>query len=315
MEQKIALIQVDFANDTILEGGSPDSGFTLLPTEYNGKRYKMDAEIKEKFLNTSVDEFWHTDKDLLEFFQYFNDGTYFCQRKRVKYDFATESNYLKTYSFTGATGEQAKELYELVKTFFAVVVEVKNLKVDTLVAGVDKEVAFYEQRMYKLKRQKREMLTLSDWRILPDIEDTYEGEKAEWIKWRKWIRDNSTPAPTNAEFNNSGLEYFKYTYNLKFPIDPAKYRKLYVDGKLDDGVTDAPAFMDADDTNQWVKHDSQASTDFFKNREVNMFNLAQRGIAPTKKVTQKILDMMKELKINEDVEVDWDRFFVDENEL
>jgi hypothetical protein len=46
-----------------------------------------------------------------------------------------------------------------------------------------------------------------------------------------------------------------------------------------------------------------------------MFNLAQRGIAPTKKVTQKILDMMKELKINEDVEVDWDRFFVDENEL
>ena len=113
MEQKIALIQVDFANDTILEGGSSDSGFALLPTEYNGKRYNMDAEIKEKFLSTSVDEFWHSDTDMLEFFQYFNDGTYFCQRKRVKYDFATESNYLKTYSFTGATGAQAKELYEL----------------------------------------------------------------------------------------------------------------------------------------------------------------------------------------------------------
>jgi cell fate (sporulation/competence/biofilm development) regulator YlbF (YheA/YmcA/DUF963 family) len=90
---------------------------------------------------------------------------------------------------------------------------------------------------------------------------------------------------------------------------------MYPGGKLEDGVTDAPAFMDANDTNQWVKHDSQASTDFFTNREVNMFNLAQRGIAPTKKVTKEILDLMKELNIDEDVEVNWSSYFVDENEL
>ena len=314
MEQRIALIQVDFANNTIIEGASASSGFKLLG-DFNGKRYKIDEEIKNKFLNTKISEFWHTDKDLLEYFQYFNDGTYFCQRKRVKYDFNTESTYLQTYKFTGASSSEAKELYELIDTFFKVVQEVKNAKVNEVVAGIDQEAAFFEQRQYKLKRQKREMLGLSDWRILPDIEDSYEGEKNAWIAWRKWIREHSTPSPADSEFQNSGLEYFKYTYNLKFPIDPSKYRKMYPEGKLEDGVTDAPAFMDTNDTNQWVKHDSQASTDFFKNREVNMFNLAQRGIAPTRKVTKKVLDLMKELSINDDVEVDLANYFVDENEL
>ena len=314
MEQRIALIQVDFANNTIIEGAEKANGFTLLGT-FNGKRHNIDEETKTKFLTTKISDFWHTDKDLLEYFQYFNDGTYFCQRKRVKYDFNTESTYLQTYSFTGASSEQARELYELMDTFFKVVVEVKNAKINAKVAGIDKEAAFFEQRQFKLKRQKREMLSLSDWRVLPDIEDSYEGEKDLWIKWRKWIREHSTPSPADSEFHNSGLEYFKYTYNLKFPIDPNKYRMLYPDGKLEDGVTDAPAFMDANDTNQWVKHDSQASTDFFKNREVNMFNLAQRGIAPTRKVTKEVLDLMKELNIDEDVEVDWANYFVDENEL
>jgi cell fate (sporulation/competence/biofilm development) regulator YlbF (YheA/YmcA/DUF963 family) len=314
MEQRIALIQVDFANNTIIDGASTSSEFKLLG-DFNGKRHKIDEELKKRFLNTKVSEFWNTDKDLLEFFQYFNDGTYFCQRKRVKYDFGTESTYLQTYNFNGANSQEAKELYELIDTFFGVLLEVKKAKIDSVVAGIDSDVAFYEQRMYKLKRQRQEMLGFSDWRILPDIEDSYEGEKDRWIKWRKWIRDNSTPAPSNAEFNNSGLEYFKYTYNLKFPIDPSKYLKMYPGGKLEDGVTDAPAFMDANDTNQWVKHDSQASTDFFTNREVNMFNLAQRGIAPTKKVTKEILDLMKELNIDEDVEVNWSSYFVDENEL
>lgn len=314
MEQRIALIQVDFTNNTIIEGASSASGFKLLG-EQNGKRHKMDEELKNKFLSTKVSEFWNTDKDLLEFFQYFNDGTYFCQRKRVKYDFQSESTYLQVYSFTGASSDQARELYESLDTFFKVVVEVKNAKINAVVAGIDQEAAFFEQRQYKLKRQKREMLTLSDWRVLPDIEDSYEGEKAQWIQWRAWIREHSTPSPADSEFQNSGLEYFKYTYNLKFPIDPVKYRKMYPDGKLEDGVTDAPAFMDANDTNQWVKHDSQASTDFFKNREVNMFNLAQRGIAPTRKVTKQVLDLMKELNINEDVEIDWANYFTDENEL
>ena len=315
MEQRIALIQVDFANNTIIEGAEPGQGFRLLPTDFNGKRHKIDEELKTKFLSTKISDFWHTDKDLIEFFQYYSDGTYFCQRKRVKYDFNTESTYLQTYSFTGASSEQARELYELIDTFFKVVVEVKNAKINEVVAGIDQEVALFEQRMYKLKRQRQEMLSLSDWRILPDIEDSYTGEKDRWIKWRKWIREESTPHPQSEEFNNSGLEYFKYTYNLKFPIDPSKYLKMYPGGKLEDGVTDAPAFMDANDANQWVKHDSQASTDFFTHREVNMFNLAQRGIAPTRKVTKKVLDLMKELNINEDVEIDWANYFVDENEL
>ena len=102
----------------------------------------------------------------------------------------------------------------------------------------------------------------------------------------------------------SGLKYFRYTYNFRFPVDPKIYYRIYPDGKLTDGVTDAPAFMDENDADQWVRQEVEASHDFFRINETNMFNLAGRGVPVRRKLKENVLSHMKDLSVDDIIESD-----------
>lgn len=309
---KTLLLEADFLNGSFSEQRSAE----YYESDYSQpRRTQVDQDLIKKFIDTQVDEFWHSDKDKIEFIQFFNDGMYFCQRRKTVYDFANNTSYPKVYSFTSATKEQAEAFYTKVKDFFFVVKEVANLKIEEKVEEIDSQVVFWEQRWRSLRRQKVNMLGLSDWRVLPDITEKYTGEKDDWVAWRQWLRDSALPSPTDAQFEGSGLKYFKYTHELRFPVDPTNYRKLYPNGKLDDGVTDAPAFMDVNDADQWVETEAESSNDFWKSNEENMWRLAQRGERAQRKVTSSILQLMKDLNVDDLVPVDWDKFYTDENEL
>ena len=172
------LLEVDFLNKIINEESrylDQDTG--TIKVAPGGRRVAFDDTASERFLAAAIDPFWHSAKDQLDFFQYYDDGTYFCQRKKLKTDFTTNTQYFATYQFSDGTADQAKQLYEQIKIFLEVANQVKNLKVEALVEEVDKEVLLYEKRYLKLKRQKNSLLELSDWRILPDVEDSWEGEK------------------------------------------------------------------------------------------------------------------------------------------
>jgi hypothetical protein len=129
MELRKIVIEVDFINKFV----TPNVEIDVVATDYrnrNSKKTALDADLLEKFLTESVDDFWHNDNDRIDFFQYFDDGTYFCQRQKRQYDFKTETSYYKTYSFTGATSAQAQEFCDLCITFFEVGVEIRNLEVE-----------------------------------------------------------------------------------------------------------------------------------------------------------------------------------------
>jgi len=312
MEIRKTLVEIDFLNKIIIQqayGPDPKTG-VVGPIE-GGKKVPFSDELVQKFVNTFVPEFWNSDKDKIDYFQYFSDGTYFCQRKKLKQDFANNSSYWDTYQFKGATKEQAKELCDSMITFISVADQVKNLKVEKLVEEVDKEVLFYEQRYLKLKRQKNGLLGLSDWHVLPDVPEKYDGEKARWEQWRAHLRSDTLKNPD--EFD-SGLEYYRYTYEYKFPIDPDNYRKLYPNDMLEDGVTAAPAYMDVNDPEQWVKHDIEASGDFFQAREITMYNLARtkNKLEPKRIISDKILEMMKLLRVEEEVPVDYNIYYTED---
>jgi hypothetical protein len=316
--QRKILIEVDFLNEYILEEGYM---FDYHADGVNSKpkKRKFDLALKDKFLE-KVDSFWHTDKDQLVLFQYFNDGTYFCQRKKKKHDFNTESTYWNEYQFMGASAEQAKTFYASLDCLRSVQREIKNLRVERKVQEIDKEVLFYEQRYFKLRRMRESILNCSDFRVLPDIEESFEGERDMWIKWRKYIREKTLMKPTDPLFDDengdpSGLKYFRYTYNFRFPVDPKIYYRIYPDGKLTDGVTDAPAFMDENDADQWVRQEVEASHDFFRINETNMFNLAGRGVPVRRKLKDNVLSLMKDLSVDDIIPVDWDKYFTNEDEL
>jgi hypothetical protein len=307
---QVSVLEIDFVNDIILFNTD-----ILADLEFPGRKTKkleMDEVLKKRFLEKVVDPFWHNDKDKLDFFQYFNTGQFKCQRRKLKHDFSTDTSYWQTYSFTGATQEQADVLYKKALDFYEALIQVRQEVIERKIEGIDKEVIYWEQRYQKARRQKNDLLTFSDWRVLPDVEDTYPGEKDMWFAWRNYVRNYTLKKPS--DFQNN-LEFFRYTYDIKYPVDPKIYRQIYPNGMLEDGVTLAPAFLDENDPNQWVGHDVAASSDFQRSREQSMYNFSGQYKTSLKKVKQSVLDIMKLLGVDDVVPIDWSIYYADDSEL
>lgn len=289
-------MEVDFLNDIIV----------ILPHD----KTNITPELKQRFIS-SLDSFWHSDKDQLDFIQFFNTGEYFCQRKKLKHDFTENVSYWSTYSFTGATKEQALQFKKLLEDFFAVSREIKYSEASQAIEKLDKEFIFFEQRYEKKVKEKNDMLAASDWRVLPDVIDSFPGEKDMWIAWRNALRTQVIKMPSDFENN---LEFFKYSFNIKYPIDPKMYFKKYPDGKLEDG-SPAPEFLDSNDPNQWVGYDAEASVDFVNKRLLNIIKYAGNYKPTYTKIRSSVLDLMKKLEVDQISPIDWDNYYVDENEI
>ena len=302
------LLQLDLINNTILQ--APNSATTL--SDFNTaslQTLEFEEELKNKFFEM-IGSFWHTEEDKLEFFSYYNDGTYMAQRNRQKYDFKSESLYWSEYQFKSSTPEQATQVYNTARALFAVAAKRKTDVALKKTEALDKEINFFESKWIKRSREKQMMLNASDWRVLPDIEDSYEGEKAMWIAWRAKIRSIAVPTP---EQYDDKLAFAQTLYNQVYPIDPKNYRNLYPNGMLEDGVTPAPAFMDPDDADQWTNYDDDASSDFLDSRMINKLMYAKQRASGSKRVKREVLDIIKLMQV-ESIYPDFDssQFILDE---
>lgn len=289
------LLTVDFLNKCI---------FTSLT---RSEKIDLTDELLERFINV-IDPFWNSDKDKIDYFAFFNTEEYFCQRRKLKYDFSTESTSWSTYNFTGASLEQAKEFYELCKSFFGVAAEVKIATVDAKIQEIEDQNLFFEQRFVKKRKERDALLQASDWRILPDVPDKFPGEKDMWIQWRSYLRDYTVKRPSEFETN---LDFFRYSYDILFPIDPEKYRRMYPNGLLEDGVTPAPDYMDTDDSKQWVKYDAEASNDFVRSRMQGIYNLNAQYKKSYRKVSSAVLELMKMMQVDDLTQVDWSKYYTE----
>ena len=302
------LLQLDLINNTILQ--APNSATTL--TDFNTaslQTLEFEDELKTKFFEM-IGSFWHTEEDTLDFFSYYNDGTYMAQRSRQKYDFNSESLYWSEYQFKSSSQEQATQVYNTALALFAVAAKRKTDLALKKTEALDKEINFFESKWIKRSREKQMMLNASDWRVLPDIEDSYEGEKAMWIAWRAKIRSIAVPTP---EQYDDKLAFAQTLYNQVYPIDPKNYRNLYPNGMLEDGVTPAPAFMDPDDADQWTNYDDDASSDFLDSRMINKLMYAKQRASGTKRVKREVLDIIKLMQV-ESIYPDFDssQFILDD---
>ena len=306
---KRPVLQIDLLNDYISvappdvadDPNEPD--FAQLVT------VQFTQELKDKFFGL-IDSFWHTDDDRLEFFSYYTDGAYFCQRQRQKYDFERDSTYWQEYQFTGGTDEQAKRVYEIALATFYVQQKIKTILATEKISAIEKQYTFFEKKYLKRKREKKLLLASTDWRVLPDIPDSYEGEKDRWIAWRAKIREVGVPDPENF---STGLDFLKSLYETVYPIDPELYLDKYPNGMLEDGVTPAPAFMDENDPEQWVNYDDDASKDFVDDRVINALIYARSRSNVTISVKREIRDIIRLMK-GEEIHPDFDSsLFVSED--
>ena len=155
--------------------------------------------------------------------------------------------------------------------------------------ALDKEINFFESKWMKRTREKQMMLASSDWRVLPDVEDSYEGEKDRWIAWRAKIRSIAIPTP---EQYDDKLDLLKL-YSIKFILLILRTIENYMKVKR----TPAPAFMDPDDADQWTNYDDDASSDFLNSRMINKLMYAKNRASGTKRIKKEVLDIIKLMQV------------------
>jgi hypothetical protein len=275
-------ITIDFINKHIME---------LPNEEVSIARHvkKLDDALLGKFFE-ATDSFWHTENDQLQYFSYRGNGTYLCQRRKLKYDFVNKVNYWHTYNFLDAPVEKVYELCDKIEALCFINDDLKKYNSLEQIAEISQEAIYYERKYLKKLAEKNALLSASDWRVLPDVVDSFPGEKEMWMKWRDTLRNELIKRP---EQFDTALEYFKYIYNLKYPVDPKIFFQMYPEGKdEEENIVEYLATSD-----QWVKYESEASSDLITANAVRLLNYTDGFRESSLRVKKSIMDALKEFDL------------------
>lgn len=298
---RYVLYEVDLLNSVIVDATT----LLELPT---GKKInqpiKILPDIMGRFKTDVVGPTFHTDTvDELEHVVFYSDDTALIQRRKFKYDFATDSSTSVQYIFNGATTAQIIELRDKIKNLIEASAVVRNQQIKDKIQKISDEKLFYDATMNKRMNERKLMLKASDWRVLEDVEDSYPNEKAMWKKWRKQLRE----LDIFTKGYDDELSFFKALKNMMWPIDPALYRIAFPDGTIDTYLTQ---------DEHWAKRDIDASKDFVNDRMEAIVEWRDRTSTVKRIVAQEIQDLMKLMRVEDFVEngIDYSSFY-DEADL
>ena len=295
-----SVLEIDLINSLVIDASST----LILPNNKKvNQPIKIIPEVMERFKTEVVGDTFHMEGDELQYAIFYSDDTALIQRKKLKYDFATNSSTEVQYIFNGATTEQILALKARVVELIAATSVVREQQIKEKIVKISEERLFYDAKMNKRLEERKAMLKGSDWRVLPDIEDSYEGEKEMWKKWRKTLREMDV---FNVTYEDN-LALFKALTNLKWPIDPSIFRRAFPDGVDRDG--NPVEYLGTDD--QWTKRDIDASKDYTSDRMASVIEWRDRSTNANRNVSQAVQDLMKLMRLEDFVEngIDYSEFY------
>lgn len=306
---KKVILEIDVLNSLIIDSthvlNLPDGNKISQPV-------KILPDIMERFKNEVVGDTFHTDTvDELEHVLFYSDDTALIQRRKFKYDFATDQSTSIQYIFNGATTDQIKELRGRVVDLISASHVVRERQIRDKITKISEEQMFYDATMNKRQVERTAMLKGSDWRVLPDIEDSYEGEKDRWIAWRKALRSMDA---FNKKYDDP-LDLFKAIKGIKWPIDPGVYKMAYPDD-VDPAGNAIEYNLDlVDDARLWTERDIDASKDYVNDRLTTVIEWRDRSTNAKRAVAQGVQDLMKLMRVEDFVEhgIDYSTFYDEED--
>ena len=186
---------------------------------YEGKIASLNEE-KMALLCQELGEFWHNDKDRILLFEYYDDGTFICERKKQIYDYRYREFSEKIYIFNEASEEQAAKVYEIFASFYeeARLIDLRNAKNE-----VQRQVnEFMNIVKVNIRLLRTNLLLGTDWVFMEDAPKD-EERKELYRKFRQHLRD----VPQDDE-NFSGDPL-----NVKLPLHPDEYLKLYPNKEIE----------------------------------------------------------------------------------
>lgn len=297
---KRSVLEIDLLNSLVIDA----THILQLP---NGQKVnqpvKILPDIMERFKTEVVGDTFHMEGDELQHVVFYSDDTALIQRKKLKYDFATNTSTPVQYIFNGASQEQILALKARVTELIRASGVVREQQIKEKIVKISEEQLFYDAKMNKRLEERKAMLKGSDWRVLPDIEDSYEGEKEMWKKWRKTLREMDV---FNATYEDN-LALFKALTNLKWPIDPSIFKRAFPDGVDRDG--NPVEYLGTDD--QWTKRDIDASKDYVGDRMASVIEWRDRSGNANRNVAAAVQDLMKLMRVEDFVEngIDYSEFY------
>lgn len=302
------VLEIDLLNNVITDVGA---NLEIGDGNLINQPYKILPDVMERFKNEIVGDVFHTDTvDELEHILFYSDDTALIQRRKFKYDFATDQSTSVQYIFNGATTDQIVALRKRVEDLVNASAIVRQEQIRDKITKISEEQLFYDANMNKRLKERTAMLKGSDWRILPDIEDKYEGQKEQWKLWRKTLR--SMDAFTKTYDDNLAL--FKAIKGIKWPIDPSVYRIAYPDN-VDPAGNAIEYNLDPNDPRLWTERDIDASKDYVNDRLTSVIEWRDRSINAKRVVSDGVQDLMKLMRVEDFVEhgIDYSLFYSEED--
>ena len=302
------VLEIDLLNSVITDVGA---NLEIGDGNLINQPFKILPDVMERFKNEIVGDVFHTDTvDELEHILFYSDDTALIQRRKFKYDFATDQSTSVQYIFNGATTDQIVALRKRVEDLVDASAIVRQEQIRDKITKISEEQLFYDANMNKRLKERTAMLKGSDWRILPDIEDKYEGQKEQWKLWRKTLR--SMDAFTKTYDDNLAL--FKAIKGIKWPIDPSVYRIAYPDN-VDPAGNAIEYNLDPNDQRLWTERDIDASKDYVNDRLTTVIEWRDRSINSKRVVSDGVQDLMKLMRVEDFVEhgIDYSLFYSEED--
>jgi hypothetical protein len=302
------VLEIDLLNSVILDANAI---LELKDGNLINQPIKILPDVMERFRNEIVGDVFHTDTvDELEHVLFYSDDTALIQRRKFKYDFATDQSTSVQYIFNGATTDQIVALRKRVVDLIDASAIVRQEQIRDKITKISEEQLFYDANMNKRLMERTAMLKGSDWRILPDIEDKYEGQKEQWKLWRKTLRSMDAFTKTY----DDTLDFFKAIKSIKWPIDPSIYKIAYPDN-VDPNGNAIEYNLDPNDPRLWTERDIDASKDYVNDRLTTVIEWRDRSMNSKRVVSDEIQDLMKLMRVEDFVEhgIDYSTFYSEED--
>jgi ElaB/YqjD/DUF883 family membrane-anchored ribosome-binding protein len=172
------------------------------------------SDVEYQDVLQSIPTYWHTEKDKLIRFIFFDDKTYFCERQKEVFNYTTRQSELKIYRFdNGAvSNEEAEKLYNFFIEKFA---KIKIERNENLYDSILEEIRDMSYIKYSFLTYRDNLLKQSDYIMLSDIPISVE-EREKWTTYRQELRDITKQ---EAWISND-------ITNIKIPVSPLPGRQL-----------------------------------------------------------------------------------------
>lgn len=283
-EEKKPILDYDAQNSIMFVRFKADDG----SYKYNTISLKYDLNVK---ILANIPDEWSNDKDKLISFGIFDDGTYSMTKKKLKYDFNTNTTKWISYECSQLTLEQAKEFFDILKSMLFVHQTLENYnKSQEIFNAVTLTEQFLDEEYLNKCIQRDSLLRQSDFRILEDYPESFEGEKQLWIEWRSSLRD----IVKKMEDFDEIVDYIIYLQEFKWPIDPLIYHEKYQN-------TDTQYLSTSD---QYVMNENLSSSNRITKINESILNSAKNIKSYQKNgvpITKQVYDILEKYRLMDDI--------------